>query len=52
MNGIFAASFQTHLSWLTGGDFGPEAGLLDTGMSVLGFMVLYAWRRKRQRRAT
>ncbi|WP_054972466.1 CPBP family intramembrane glutamic endopeptidase [Paenibacillus sp. A3] len=52
VNGIFEASFQTHLDWLTGGDFGPEAGLLDTGMSVLGFIVLYMWHRKRQQRAT
>ncbi|MCP1310758.1 CPBP family intramembrane glutamic endopeptidase [Paenibacillus tyrfis] len=52
VNGVFVASFQKHLGWLTGGDFGPEAGLLDTGMSVLCFMVLYAWNRKRQRRMT
>lgn len=51
VKGVFEASFQTHVGWLTGGDFGPEAGLLDTGMSVLGFMVLYAWHRRRQRRA-
>ncbi len=51
-NGVFEASFQTHLSWLSGGDFGPEAGLLDTGMSLLGFLVLYIWHRKRQLRVT
>ncbi|GLI09804.1 hypothetical protein YDYSG_58370 [Paenibacillus tyrfis] len=43
VNGVFEASFQTHIGWLTSGDSGPEAGLLDTGMSVLGFMVLHAF---------
>lgn len=48
VNGIFEAAFQPQLSWLTGGDFGPEAGLLDTAMSMLGFMVLYVWHRRRR----
>ncbi|MDO3679701.1 CPBP family intramembrane glutamic endopeptidase [Paenibacillus ehimensis] len=48
VNGIFEAAFQPQLSWLTGGDFGPEAELLDTAMSMLGFMVLYVWHRRRR----
>ena len=32
--------------WLTGGDFGPEAGVIGIGASLLG-IVLFAWMKRR-----
>jgi membrane protease YdiL (CAAX protease family) len=35
-------------TWLTGGDFGPEAGIVCLPFIALGFLSMYLWTRARQ----
>ncbi len=38
---------QSGPDWLTGGAFGPEGGLLGTGSSLLGILLIILWVNKR-----
>ena len=38
---------ETGQDWFTGGPFGPEGGLADTAVSLIGIMVVLFWKSKK-----
>ncbi|MBU0495396.1 MAG: CPBP family intramembrane metalloprotease [Chloroflexi bacterium] len=47
--GLFITSLTGAPDWITGGNFGPEAGLLGTIAILASFGVVWAWTRMRAR---
>ncbi len=47
--GVFVTALTGAPEWITGGAFGPEAGLLGTAAILLSFLAVWAWARVRYR---
>jgi membrane protease YdiL (CAAX protease family) len=50
LGAAFFAISQHGPEWLTGGEYGHEAGLLGTGVFILSFLLIAAWVRLRRGR--
>lgn len=47
--GLFVTALTGGPEWITGGHFGPEAGLLGTAAILLSFLAVWLWARVRTR---
>jgi len=48
-DGLFITALTGAPEWITGGDFGPEAGLLGTAAILASFLAVWLWARVRPR---
>jgi len=49
--GLFLTTLTGAPEWITGGNFGPEAGLLGTAAILASFLIVWLWARVRSGRA-
>jgi hypothetical protein len=49
--GLFVTALTGGPDWVTGGAFGPEAGLLGTVAILMSFLAVWVWARVRPRPA-